>query len=281
MVSRLKKASRKKKLAMLLVVALLAAAAIVTYALANRVAVADVQSIAGGRVLVPGADMDIVRATWSIDPDTSTVTDVDLLIFPRSTVWKLKLFEFFVQVSCLDSAGNEFICSTGSITTVLPSHWIGLRPLRIALTKPINPETTEIEDLSFIVTDLNPVPQTPPQLFVGAMDPKIEVPQGGSVTENIVTHGVRGVPAGTQVQLGLSGLPDGVRSFFDVFATLEPFGSMNVPHAVQQVTLTAASDAPFGETDAMVMTSDAAGQTDESLVQVEVVPPATATSTTP
>ncbi len=279
MVSRLKKSSRKKKLAMLLVVALLAAAAFVAYALANRVAVADVQSIAGGRVLVPGADMDIERATWSIDPDTSTVTDVDLLVFPRAAVWKLKLFQFFVQVSCLAPDGTESICSTGSTKAILPSHWIGLRPLSIALTKPINPETTEIEDLSFIVTDLNPVPQTPPQLFVGAMDAKIQVPQGGSVREDIVTHGVRGVPAGTQVRSDLSGLPVGVTgSFFDVFATLEPFGPMNVPHARQTVTLTAAADAPLGETDAMVMTSGA-GLTDESLVEVEVVP-ATATPPT-
>ena len=259
-------------------VALIAVAGFAGYAFANMVPVKDVQSIAGNRVVVPSAEMDIVRATWSIDPDKSLVTDVDLLIFPNASVWQLKLFQFFVQVSCLDETvtpPREFICSTGSTRAVLPSHWIGLRPLRIDLKTPINPETTEIHDLSFIVTDLNQVPQTSPALFVGAMPAQIQLAQGETKTIDVVVHGVRGVPAGTQVGLKIEGLPQGVSaSFFDVFVTLQPFGSMSIPHAVGKLTLTADAKAPIGETDATITASAAGFPDDSSLAIIAVLLPA-------
>ncbi len=272
---------RKNKVATILATALIATALLAGYAFANRVPVRDVQSITGNRVLVPSTDLDIVRATWSIDAEASLVRDVDLLVFMNSQVWKLKLFEFFVQVSCLDESKTpptEFICSTGSTKAVLPSHWIGLRPIRVDLKRPINPETTEIHDLSFIVTDLNPVPQTRPALFVGAMPAQIKIPQGGSMVIDVVTHGVRGVPAGTEIFLSIGDLPEGVSaSFFDVFA-LAPFGEMKIPHSTAKLRLTAAAKAPLGERDATIKVGASVGGTllnDQSMAEIEVVAPAT------
>ncbi len=284
MISRFKRASRRKKLLTSLAIALIAVAGLAAYAFANRVAVADVQSIAGGRVVVPASNVDIVRATWSIDPDTSLVTDVDLLVFPNAPVWKLKLFEFFVQVSCLDSSGAQFICSTGSTRVVFPSHWIGLRPLRILLNKPINPETTEIDDLSFIVTDLNPVPQGLPQLFAGALNPanntaQVRLAPGQSTEIELIGHDVR-LPDGRKAL--------GAQTFFDVFflpqgVTAEPSqGSFTLneagaaPHGRTMIMLTAASDAQIGETDAMIKMQttlpDGTLSQDETTLEVDVVP---------
>lgn len=272
---------RRRKTLLVATLAALAAAAYAVFALANRVAVADVQSIGGNRVLVPPAEMDIVRATWSIDAERSLVTDVDLLIFPNSPVWKLKLFEFFVQVSCLDPGPDgtegtaddvEFICSTGRAREVLPSHWIGLRPLRIDLTKPINPETTEIHDLSFIVTNLNPVPQGPPALFGGAMPPQVELGPGQTKVIEAVVHGVRGVPVGTQVEFAIENLPQGVEaSFFDAVVELRPMGPMRVPHAMTQLRLTASGEAQIGEQDS-ILVARGAGMEDRSLIEIEIVP---------
>jgi len=268
---------RKNKVATMLATALIATALLAGYAFANRVAVKDVQSIAGNRVLVPSADLDIVRATWSIDADNSLVRSVDLLTFMNATVWKLKLFEFFVQVSCLDETvtpPREFICSTGSTRAVLPSHWIGLRPIRVDLKKPINPETTEIHDLSFIVTDLNPVPQTSPALFVGAMPAQIQLAQGKSVDIDVVTHGVRGVPAGTKIALAIANLPEGVTATLSDVPPLTEFGPMKIPHSTAKLRLTAKADAPLGERDATISVRSAEGLADQSLLEIEVVAPA-------
>ncbi len=91
---------------------------------ANRTPVKDVQSISGNRVLVPDSEAAIQRVTWSIDAEASLVKGVDLLFFPDSKLWKLKLFEIFVRVSCLSPEGREFICSSGGTKVVLPSHWV-------------------------------------------------------------------------------------------------------------------------------------------------------------
>ncbi len=271
---------RKNKVATILATALIATALLAGYAFANRVPVRDVQSISGNRVLVPSADLDIVRATWSIDADTSLVRDVDLLVFMNSPVWKLKLFEFFVQVSCLDESvtpPKEFICSTGSTRAILPSHWIGLRPIRVDLKRPINPETTEIHDLSFIVTDLNPVPQTKPALFVGAMPAQIKLAQGQSMVIDVVTHGVRGVPAGTLIALAIGNLPEGVSAAFLEVPPLTPFGEMKIPHSTAKLRLTAAANAPLGERDATIRVGATVGGvllSDQSMAEIEVVAPA-------
>ncbi len=257
---------------------MIATAALAGYAFANRVPVKDVQSIKGSRVTIPSADMAIVRATWSIDPAKRAVTDVDLLIFVNSPVWKLNLFEFFTQVSCQDESAptpREFTCATGSTRAVLPSHWIGLRPIRIELTPPINPES--IHDLGFIVTHLNRVPQTPPALFVGAMPAQIELAQGQSKVIDVVTQGVGGVLAGTKLELAIANLPQGVTASFDnaqaFVLEADPTLPMNTPRSTAKLRLTAAANAPMGGTDASVAVSGG-GLSDTSLAEIEVVAPA-------
>ncbi len=228
-----------------LALAVVASSSFMVGAYANRITVGIIQSVAGNRVLVPPPELQIVATTWSIDPQKSLVTDVDLLVTTNSPVWQLKLYQIFIQVSCLDETVTppvEIICSNGQARIVLPTHGIGLRPIKIVLDKPINPETIEIHDLSFIVTDLGRVPPMPPTIFVGPTDVSIQVEQGSSVRVPIHVVGVAGVLAGTQVTVTSSNLPNGITetdpapltlmaspgspgvvmidSFFDIFADL-------------------------------------------------------------
>lgn len=264
MIGWFQRSSRKAKLGITTtLLAALAALAFGAFALANRVEVSDVQSIAGNRVLVPPADMKIARATWSIDAERSLVTDVDLLVEPNSTVWKMKLFEFFIQVSCLDPGPDgqegtaddvEFICSTGQARRVWPSHWIGLQPLRIDLQRPVNPETTEIHDLSFIVTNINPRPQTPPAAWPGAMPAQVLLRPGETAELEILGH-VTDLPLIPRdprlAQFQITDLPEGVTAdpMEGEFLLDEPGA---VPHGRAMVTLSAAPDAQIGERLAMV-----------------------------
>ena len=150
---------------------------------------------------------------------------------------------------------------------------IGLRPIRIDLTRPIDPEVTEVHDLSFIVTDLSQVPQTGPALFVAAVPAQIGLAQGASTTVAVEVTGVRGVPAGTLVKLSLENLPKGVQaSFFDVVIALNPSGPGMVM-GTGKLTLTAAPDAPVGDTDVSVMASGG-GLSDQSVAIIGVLLPA-------
>ena len=79
-----------------------------------------------------------------------------------------KLYQVFVQVSCLNSALVEFICATGTGTITLPASG-GAGTLVVPITPPIDPELTEIHDLSFIVTGSpTPVPTCRPFFNVTA-----------------------------------------------------------------------------------------------------------------
>ncbi len=186
---------------------MIAAASFTAGGFANKVFVGLVQSIGGNHVIVPAPELQIIESRWSIDPQKSLVTDVDLLVTTNSSVWQLKLYQIDVQVSCEDTAGNEYICAYGLASIILPTHGIGLRPIRIILNHPIDPETTEIHDLSFIVTDLAKIPAQPPTIFGGPTTAELTVEQGSSVRVAIMVVGVAGVGDGTPAMVSLNPQP--------------------------------------------------------------------------
>jgi hypothetical protein len=156
-----------KKLTAVLVVAVAVVSFAAGVALANRVVVGWVQPIAGFRSNVPNPGLAIVNATWSINANLSLVTDVDLLAFANGTPVGIQSFTIYVQVLCLNVdtsgqaiPGSEHVCATGNST--IPNPGPTPTPVVILLHPPINPETIEIDALSFIVTaSRSPAPKDP------------------------------------------------------------------------------------------------------------------------
>jgi len=133
--------------------------------MANQVVVQQVQSLAGNHVLVPAPELQILSTFWDINGNLSLVIGVTLNVTtvgpPGSTA--TKLYQIFIQVSCLDSAGKEFTCATGNGTINLPVNMNGkFVLLTIPITPQVDPETIEIHDLSFIVTGSPSTPPPPP-----------------------------------------------------------------------------------------------------------------------
>jgi hypothetical protein len=149
----------------------LASASFSIGALANQVVVQQVQSLAGNHVLVPAPELQILSSSWSIDGVNSVVVGVVLNVTTvgASGLTGSKLYQIFVQVSCLNAAGMEYTCATGSNTITLPVNMNGASTILIVrTTPPIDPETTQIHDLSFIVTG-SPSPVTTPQCPPGTL----------------------------------------------------------------------------------------------------------------
>ena len=123
---------------------------------ANQVIVQQVQSLAGNHVLVPAPELQIVSSSFIINGTASLLTAVVLNVTtvgqPGSPAGT-KLYQVFIQVSCLNAAGVEFTCATGSNTITLPTNMAGTQAILVVPVSPaIDPETTEVHDLSFIVT---------------------------------------------------------------------------------------------------------------------------------
>ena len=141
----------------LVLIAVAVAASFVTGAvLGNQVRVIFVEAIAGTRVLVPDPGLVIRDVSWQIDPQRSLVTGLILFVF--ATTEEFAVFQIFVQVSCLfivngqEDPSSEHICSTGESFVFNPGPF-GTH-VNVNLLPPINPETIEIHDLSFIVKGL-------------------------------------------------------------------------------------------------------------------------------
>jgi len=151
----------KKKLWSLLIL-LLIAGAFGTVAVANRVIVQPVQPLAGNEVTVPAPELQILNSIWRIDPRTSTVVAVYLnvtTVGPATSPATVRLYHIIVQVSSTTPSGRVYTSSTGTAVILLPTNMNGATAIVVVnLTPPVDPETVEIDDLSFIVTAL---PVTP------------------------------------------------------------------------------------------------------------------------
>jgi len=147
-------------------IAIITAASFSAGTFANQVIVQQVQSLAGNHVLVPAPELVIISSSFAINGTASLVTGVILNVTTVGTTTSsgTKLYQIFIQVSCLTNAipPTEYTCATGSNTITLPVNMNGAFAfLTVPITPPIDPETTEVHDLSFIVTG-NPTP-IPPQ----------------------------------------------------------------------------------------------------------------------
>jgi len=246
-----------------LVILLVAGTSFIGGGYANRVVVGLIQSIAGNRVLVPPPELQIVAAVWSIDGPKSLVTDVVLLVTTQSPVLTLKRYQVFVQVSCLDETilpPREFICSNGQTSIILPTNGAGLRRLRIILETPVNPELTEIHDLSFIVTDLGRIGPIPPTHFVGPTPAVVELTPGTSVRVTVRAVGVAGVAPEGHVVLTAKANHPGVRIVPAADPWLVTYGAPPQTQAVDGRTGFVMADSffdVFADVDAQIGVSEA------------------------
>ncbi len=136
-------------------------------ALANRVSILQVQPIAGNRVIVENPGLVIHNVTWNIDAAKSVVTGLTLWVSAETN--RSRGFTIYVQVSCLSIGPDgreipvsEYICAIGQVAIANT----GPTPVRVVIPiRPeVNPEITEIHDLSFIVTGMPQPPPTPSRL---------------------------------------------------------------------------------------------------------------------
>ncbi len=146
-----------------------------TGVVANPVFVQNISNISSGEHKVGGAHLAVNFGLWVIDSNTSTVEGVILRVNNTDTV--AHAYQMEVQVSCLSSGGpgflqqffppKPFICAgglafqvtTSSSGTITTSPVIVLGPgnstaVGVNFNRAIEPELTQIEDLSFIVTEL-------------------------------------------------------------------------------------------------------------------------------
>ncbi len=163
--------SRGRRFYAVLVVVVAIASFTVGYVIANRVGVEWLQPIAGNRMIVPNPGLVVANVTWVISANASLVIGLNLWVLAGPPAAQYPSFTIYIQVSCLNlGAGgreindSEYICSTGQATIPNPGNGTFVR---IPLHPAINPETSEIHDLSFIVTaSRQPVPNRPPVVGV-------------------------------------------------------------------------------------------------------------------
>ena len=154
----------KTKWKTILAIMVAASASFSMGAFANQVIVQQVQSLAGNHVLVPAPELQIISSSFAINGTASLVTGIILNVTTvgAPSASGTKLYQIFIQVSCFTNVvpPTEFTCATGSNTITLPVNMNGAFAfLTIPITPPIDPETTEVHDLSFIVTGTpTPIP---------------------------------------------------------------------------------------------------------------------------
>jgi hypothetical protein len=104
--------------------------------------------------MVPAPELQIQNNFWRINANQSVVTSVILQVFTNASGTVVnKFYQIVVQVSCTNSAGAVYTCSFGRGTVSLPTNTAGATFIvTVPLTPQIDPETTEIDDLSYIVT---------------------------------------------------------------------------------------------------------------------------------
>jgi hypothetical protein len=146
------KAKRKTILATLVITI----TAFTVGAYANRVIIQQVQSIGGNQTTVPAPELKILNTFWNLELNSSLVTGLILNLTttgaPGAT--GTKLYQVAVEVSCLTSTGTvQPNCAIGTTLVTLPVNLNGtsvMIPVQIAPA--VDPEITEIDNLSFIVT---------------------------------------------------------------------------------------------------------------------------------
>ncbi len=122
---------------------------------ANRVVVQQVQSIGGNHVTVPAPELKVLNTIWNTELNSSRVTGLilNLTTTGASGATGSKLYQVEVQVSCLTGTTVSPNCAVGTTLVTLPVNMNGAAVLiPVSISPSIDPETTEIDDLSFIVT---------------------------------------------------------------------------------------------------------------------------------
>lgn len=201
-----------------LVIVVAAAASFSIGAFANQVVVQQVQSLAGNHVLVPAPELKITSSFWSINGTASLITGVTLNITTvgGAGTTGFKLYKVYIQVSCFNNATQTgFTCATGNNSIILPVNMNGTSTrLNVPITPPIDPETIEVHDLSFIVTG-NPVTCKPDFAFTASTN----------IVNLTISHAISFVP------------PPPVANVTKTFTSLCGFsGTINIAAAIAPAT---------------------------------------------
>jgi hypothetical protein len=138
-------------------ISLVAIAAFSIGAYANKVSVQQVQSIGGNHVTVPAPELQVINTLWNTELNNSLVTGLILNVTTTGVAGETgtKLYHIDVQVSCLPATSPAAVsnCAFGTTLVTLPVNLNGTSVMvPVALSRAIDPEVTEIDDLSFIVT---------------------------------------------------------------------------------------------------------------------------------
>lgn len=169
-------------------------------AYANQVKVSQTSAIAGNHVFVPAPELQIINTLWHVSLNQSLVTFLVLNVTTAGTSGGFRLYQVFVEVSCLNLTTNaEFTCSQGSGLIPLPTNMNGASAvLPIVLHPPVDPEIAEIHDLSFIVTE-TALPNS--HGVIGVANPATPtLNANGSATVSITLYSVNGFSGLVTVQ---------------------------------------------------------------------------------
>ncbi len=148
----------------------LSAAIMISFAVgaaAFPVFVRRISPISSSENFVSRARLSVFDVQWVIDPRTSTVEGIILDVNNTDTL-SAHIFKIVVQVSCLSSGAvlrdatgiihvfpsSPFICTGGSVAS-LQIKADGDARLFVDFVTAIDPEVTQIENLSFIVTEVS------------------------------------------------------------------------------------------------------------------------------
>ena len=113
-------------------------------------------------MFVPAPELQVVNSLWHVSLNQSLVTFVILNITTVGPASGFKVYQVFVEVSCLNLTTNiTYTCSQGSGLMPLPTNMNGASAVMpVLLVPPVDPETAEIHDLSFITTSIS-LPNSP------------------------------------------------------------------------------------------------------------------------
>jgi hypothetical protein len=200
------------------------------------VVVSQVQPVAGNHLLVPAPELQVINTLWHVSLNQSLVTFLILNITTVGPASGFKVYQVFVEVSCLNLSTNvTYTCSQGSGMIPLPTNMNGASAvLLVPLSPPVDPETAEIHDLSFITTSTS-LPNSPGVVTVtNPSTPTLN--SNGTATVTVTLHSVNGyagvVTLAPQPAPGLTVLP-GVQNI-----TLQSGGTATATLTIHDAPLT-------------------------------------------
>ena len=153
--------SLKSKWKTLTAMSLIALATFAVSSYANRVVVQQVQPIGGNHVQVPAPELQVLDTIWNVNVNQSLVTGLILNVttIGGPGLTGSRLYSINIQVSCIrnpDITPTPPVrpnCAVGQVSVKLPVNLNGVATLvPVSIAPSLDPEKTEIEDLSFIVT---------------------------------------------------------------------------------------------------------------------------------